>query len=400
VVALLLVVGLAGCRKAPITSTPDPQNTPAPTSTPTPPPGPMPEVVQLVPAPAPAVHVSLWWHEHMARRDLELVQDMGFRWVKQAFAWRDLETVEKGHYDWWRADRIVEDAEEFELFLVVRLDRQPFWAQVDGGAHPLENAPPADLEDFHDFCYTVADRYRGRIKAYQIWNEPNLAREWGDQPPDPAEYVELLKHCYTGIKAADPDAITISAGLAPTGTGLPVAIPDDEFLRGMYEAGGAAYFDMLGLNAPGYAAPPETSPEEAADTPEYGGHRWNAFRHVEDMREIMVQYGDGHKQIAVLEMGWTTDPIHPEYSWFAVTEEQQADYLVGAYWWAREHWQPWIGIMTTIYISDPYWTPEDEEYWWSLTFPGWPEATLRPAYEALSQLPDWSDGFYDNQGGD
>jgi hypothetical protein len=389
-VALLLVINLiVMAGQVSTVSAPGPQDMPEVE------PMPQPEVVQLVPSPAPAIHVSLWWNEQIAQRDLDLVQEMGFRWIKQAFAWRDIETNRKGYYDWWRTDRIVEDAVERDLFLIVRLDRQPFWSQPDGGALPLENAPPADLQDFQDFCFATASRYRGKIKAYQVWNEPNLAREWGEQQPNPAEYVELLKHCYTAIKKADPNAIVISAGLAPTGTGLPEALPDDEFLRGMYEAGGAAYFDMLGLNAPGYAASPQTSPEETASNPDLGGHRWNAFRHVEDMREIMVEYGDGHKQVAILEMGWTLDPHNPEYAWFAVTREQQAEYLAGAYWWARLNWQPWIGIMTTIYIPDPYWTPDDEEYWWSITLPTWPKTVVRPAYEALSNLPDWSGDFYD-----
>ncbi len=355
------------------------------------------DVQQLVPSPSPSIHTSLWWNEEIAQRDLDMVQQMGFRWIKQLFPWRDIETHEKGQYDWWRTDRIVEDAEERGLMLLVRLDHQPFWSQANGGWPPLENAPPADYEDFGDFCGAVADRYQGRIKAYQVWNEPNLSREWGDEPPDPAEYTDLLAVCYKAIKAADPEAIVISAGLAPTGSTLPIAIPDEEFVRGMYEAGAAEYFDMLGVNAPGYAAPPEVSPEEAANTPEYGGHRWNAFRHVEDIRRIMLEYDDGQKQIAILEMGWTLDPVNEAYSWFAVTEEQQAEYLYDAYWWARRHWQPWIGIMTTIYLSDPYWTPENEEYWWSIMLPDWPETKTRPAYDALSDLPDWGADFYGEQ---
>jgi hypothetical protein len=150
---------------------------------------------------------------------------------------------------------------------------------------------------------------------------------------------------------------------------------------------------MLGVNAPGYAAPPHIDPEDVAANPDWGGHEWNAFRHVENIREIMVEHGDSHKQIAVLEMGWTTDPIHPEYSWFAVSEEQQAEYLAGGYWWARQQWQPWIGFMTTIYISDPDWTEDDEEYWWSISYPDWPETRVRPAYEVLKGLPDWGAGF-------
>lgn len=389
-ITLVMWMELAGCIKPMPPTTP-----PLPTPTATPTPYPEVEVDQLVPSPAPAMHVSMWWNEEIAQRDLDLVQEMGFTWIKQVFSWRDIETHEKGGYDWWRTDRIVRNAEERGLSLIVRLDRQPFWAQPDGGALPLDNAPPGNYQDFGDFCFAVADRYQGQIRAYQVWNEPNLAREWGNRPPNPADYVELLRHCYEAIKRADPEAIVISAGLAPTGTGLPAAIPDDAFLQGMYDAGAAQYFDMLGVNAPGYAAPPATSPDDVASTPEWGGHRWAAFRHVEDIRQIMLANEDGHKQIAILEMGWTTDPIHSQYSWFRVTEEQQAEYLVDAYWWAYDHWRPWIGIMTTIYIPDPYWTADNEEYWWAITYPDWPETRTRPAYDALSQLPAWGQGLRD-----
>lgn len=348
-------------------------------------------VNRLVASPARAIHLSMWWNEQVALRDLDLVQEMGFRWVKQVFPWRDIESHARGQYDWWRTDRIVEDAEERGLNLLVRLDRQPFWSQIDGGELPLENAPPADYQDFQNFCHSVAERYRGRIQAYQVWNEPNLSREWGNQPPNAAEYVLLLQNCYRGIRSGDPDAIVISAGLAPTGTDLPVAVPDERFFREMYEAGVDEVCDMIGVNAPGYAMPPQIDPAVVAADPALGGHRWMAFRHVEDIRRIMLEYGDGETQIAILEMGWTTDPVHPDYSWYAVSEQQQAEYLAGAYWYARQHWQPWIGIMTTIYLPDPYWTEDNEEYWWAVSYPDWPETRVRPAFDALMGLPDWED---------
>ena len=330
------------------------------------------------------VQAFLWWRPDLAQRDLNLVQSMDFGWVKQSFAWRDIEGIEKGKYDWWHPDQIVQATEDKDLNLLVRIDRQPFWSQGPN-ADLKNNTPPTDLGDFGDFCGVLADRYRGRIAAYQIWNEPNLSREWGDQPPDPAEYAALLKICYEAIKAADPEAIVVSAGLAPTGTGLPVAMPDTEFLQGMYDAGSADYFDVLGLNAPGYKAPPETSPEEAESNPDYGGGRWFAFRHVEDMREIMVANGDGDKQAAILELGWTTDQINPEYAWHAVSEEEQAEYLVRAYQYAEENWEPWIGLMVTIYIADPDWSPEEnEQWWWAITYP---DGSHRLAYDALSFMP-------------
>ncbi len=333
------------------------------------------------------IQASFWWDPASIEANLTLVNEMEFEWVKQVFAWRDIQGIENSEPDWWRTDLIVNAVEEHELKLLVRIERPPFWAQPDKGVIPLENTPPANFQDFGDFCGLLAKRYKGRISAYQIWNEPNLSREWGERPPNPVEYTDLLKNCYEVIKIADPNAIVISAGLAPTGTLSTFAMPDTEFLKGMYDAGAASYFDVLGVHAPGFKAPPELDPALAADPDEgYGGGRWFAFRHVEDLRLIMLENGDAHKQVAILEMGWILhQEIHAPYTWHGVSEQEQADYLVRAYDYARTHWQPWIGLMTTIYFADAAWTPHDnEQWWWSIVLP---DGTPREAYFALRDMP-------------
>src|SRR5579884_792749 len=131
------------------------------------------------------------------------------------------------------------------------------------------------------------------------------------------------------------------------------------------------------------------SPDDVAKDPKYNhgekeAGRIYCFRHVEDVRKVMEENGDGDKRLAVLEFGWTTDnrPNSP-YFWHAVTEQQQSDYLVRAYEWAQKNWQPWIGVMSAIYISAPYWTKNDEEYYWAITNP---DGTIRPAYRALAAM--------------
>jgi hypothetical protein len=61
------------------------------------------------------VHLSQWWHvDDMLPRDLQMTQEMGFGWVKQNFSWRDIEKEDEG-FDWYRPDRIVEQANEAGL---------------------------------------------------------------------------------------------------------------------------------------------------------------------------------------------------------------------------------------------------------------------------------------------
>jgi len=351
-------------------------------------------------SPETGVNVHMWWDPWAAiRRDWPLVQDAGFTWAKQRLAWLDVEGAAPGAYEWYALDRIVDEAAQADVKLLLRLDHPPAWA-IEAATVDAPELPVAP-ETFAGFCSVLADRYKGRVAGYQIWNEPNLAREWGGAVPDPAGYVELLRACYVAIKTVDPAALVISAGLAPTGSGPPEAMPDVDYLAGIYEAGASAYFDLLGLNAPGYKAPPEVSPQEAADPAnDYGGQSFFCFRHVEDMRALMEAYGDGHKQVAILEFGWHTNPSpeHPDYAWFAVTPEEQGDYLVRAYEYAQAHWAPWIGPMFVWNFPDSKWTPDNEEYWWAIADPfwwgfdrdfgSWEGARSRPAYEALKEMID------------
>ncbi len=337
----------------------------------------------------------MWWREEIADRDLGLLDDAGFRWVRQSFAWEDIE-LRQGEFHWETADRVVTHVNSHGLYLLARLGMDPAVTQFWGGL------PPQNGTKFVEFVGQLARRYNctsqavGCIQAYQIWNEPNLGREWGGNRPDPAQYAALLKAAYTAIKAANPNAIVISAGMAPTGTDNAIAMPDEKFYRELYKAMGGksrGYFDMLGVHAAGFAAPPELSPAQAAANPQYGGQRFFAFRHVEEIRAIMLSNGDSTTRIAILEFGWTSDAYNPSYIWHGagagIDEFVKADYLKRAYAYAAAHWQPWIGLMSVLTMPDLDWTadgnPYDEEqYWWAIMEPSQiDELRLRPAYVVL-----------------
>jgi hypothetical protein len=169
-------------------------------------------------------------------------------------------------------------------------------------------------------------------------------------------------------------------------------VPDIQYLREMYRLGAQNYFDALGVHAAGFKAPPEMDPDEVARNPELTNYdkspvelkRSYSFRHVEDYRKVMVEFGDDKKQIVILEFGWTFDPRpNSPYRWHAVTPEQQAEYVVRAYRWAAQNWRPWVGLMSLIYICAPYWTPNDEQYYWSITDE---KGNPRPAYLALQAM--------------
>ena len=298
-------------------------------------------------------------------RTLALVRDLGFDTVVQLFSWRQIEPT-RGEYHWQYPDEVVRGAEYYGLELVIRLDQHPRWASR---APITLNAPPDNLSDYANFVARVAARYRERVRAYVIWNEPNLAREWGGRPPDPEGYVALLRTAYRAIKAADPNALVVSAGLAPTNQRDDEALDDRIYLERMYQAGARAYFDVLGAHPYGFAYPP--------DDP-YGAHDGLNLARLEDLRAIMIRYGDADKPIWATELGWTVEP-RGENAWQAVSPEQQAAYLVGAFQRARRDW-PWLELVAV-------WNLGGERH------PAWrgyslldPEGRPRPAYHALRRM--------------
>ncbi len=348
---------------------------------------PSPFVGGKIPSTDPAVHVFLWGNAATTARDLTLAKDAGFHWVKQRFEWRNIEGKNKASFEWAEPDRIVDAIGQTGLRIIARVDNQPKWAS--SSVTWPGSGPPDNPKDWSDYLTALATRYKGRIQAYEIWNEPNLDREWGNKKPDPGAYTSMLKSSYQAIKAADPQALVISAGMSPTATNDDHAMPDLDFISAMYAAGAKDSFDLLGVHAAGFKAEPCADPGQVALSPELTNNnlgpanlkRIYAFRHVEDVHDLMIQQGDTTKQMAILEMGWTTD-ARPgsQYAWFAVERDQQAKYLVGAFQCARQLWQPWMGVMTVIYIPDPSWNQQQEQYWWSITNP---DGGPRPAYTAL-----------------
>jgi GH35 family endo-1,4-beta-xylanase len=266
---------------------------------------------------------------------LSLASESGFDAVVQVFSWLEIEpTREEWH--WEVPDFVVRAARYYGLDLIVRLDGLPAWAAEEATVGQVGNLS----DDYAAFVGTVAQRYRGQIKGYIVWNEPNLAKEWGGRPPDPAAYTDLLHRAHQAIKAADPEATVVSAGLAPTNHQNAEAMDDRMFLEAMYQAGAEAYFDALGAHPYGFAYPPD-DPRRAHDG-------LNLARLL-DLRAIMEAHGDGHKPIWVTELGWTTAGVG-ESSWLTVTPQQQADYLTSAWRRARREW-PWLQVFTVWNLS-------------------------------------------------
>ncbi|MHB1005803.1 MAG: cellulase family glycosylhydrolase [Chloroflexota bacterium] len=282
--------------------------------------------------------------EAKIRKSLALIKAAGFGYVREQVPWQEIERGQKGNFwderwnssTWINLDRLVGLVQEYDLQLIARVDYPPDWALPAGTT--WHATPPANYDDYGDFLATLTGRYKGRVKYYQVWNEPNLTIEWGMQPVDPAAYVRMLKATYPRIKQADPEAVVIAAALAPNIEQGPLNLSDLTYLQRMYEAGAKDYFDIASVNPYGLRSGPDDRRNTADDT--------NFSRPVQ-ARAIMVANGDTAKPIWASETGWCAVP--PDYPTAPVygrtTRNQQAAYTRSAYERVQREW-PWLGMMS------------------------------------------------------
>jgi hypothetical protein len=170
--------------------------------------------IVLLTAPAPTASGSPYGiNAHIPRAEvLDEIAEAGIGWIRIDFVWALVE-LGRGEFDWSRYDRLIEDAEVRGLRVFATLQGTPQWAT----SGTLFNGVPDDPRDWQDFCYRAASRYRGRIHAWGLWNEPNLGRFWEGSRD---EYVdEILIPGADGIRAADPDAKIVAADLAHLSSG-------------------------------------------------------------------------------------------------------------------------------------------------------------------------------------
>jgi len=213
------------------------------------------------------------------------IASSGASTVRVAFYWRQGQPLGPGAVDFSSYDAPVLAAAQHGLGVLPVVFATPVWARHDAG---LEASPPRDPADYARFLEALVARYgpngslwdehpelRARpIRAWQIWNEPNLTGYWSPQPFAEA-YVKLLKDARRALRSADPGAKAILAGL-PNGWAP---------LRRIYRAGGRRAFDAVAIHP--YTARPGRVP-----------------RFLREVRKVMRRFGDRRKPLWVTELSW------------------------------------------------------------------------------------------------
>jgi hypothetical protein len=213
----------------------------------------------------------------------------GVKNVRLMIPWAGAEPVQN-QFDWTNVDRTVNAAVARNMAVIGIINASPAWAVAPGV--PAISGRPASPAQYADFCEKVAARYRGKVSAYEVWNEPNGAQFFAPVP-DPPGYTELLKAAYPKIKAADPNATVIGGvvgSVVDWGTWL---INPVTFVQQMYDAGAKNFMDALSFHPYHYSLK-FSDGYAIANSP---------LDQTVALRRIMVANGDASKKIWATEYG-------------------------------------------------------------------------------------------------
>ena len=205
-------------------------------------------------------------------REFALMKEAGIGWVRSDFLWRDIEP-RSGQFSFEKFDILMESAEKagIEVLPILCYDN-PVYPDY-AWQHP---------QAWCAYAEAVVKRYRHRLKAVEVWNEPNIPF-WGPAP-DASQYARLLKLTYDRIKSVAPEILVVMGGTA--GTDIP-------FLEKLYDAGLTAAADVVNIHPYCWPSRPEG----------------NLDANIRRVRELMNGRGDGAKPLWITELGWPTHKV-------------------------------------------------------------------------------------------
>lgn len=167
------------------------------------------------------------------------LEDNHIGWARINLNWNDLEPNAKGSHDakiLESLDDCIVRAKDNNVRPLIVFQGSPGWAN---GGKDWTN-PPNDPADYADALSFLAKRYKGVVKGWEIWNEPNLDdRFWRGSPQ---QMAELMKTAYPAVKEADPKVYVLMPGII---LNKPNYLT---YLKELYEAGASNYFDILSIH--------------------------------------------------------------------------------------------------------------------------------------------------------
>jgi hypothetical protein len=240
-------------------------------------------------------------HPARAASELRVMGRAGVESVKAEFSWARMEPAQ-GDYAWQETDALVAAAARNGMDVLPTVLGAPGWAAgPEDGKEFVRH--PRNRRDYARFMGVLVRRYgphgsfwsshptlpRTPIRAWEIWNEPELYYYW--KPPWRKPYVALLRAGRRAVLRADPRAKIVLAGLTYTAW---------KYVRTLYAAGAGGLFDVVSLHP-------------------YTRRPANVVKTMALVRRVLRGHGDGRLPIWVTELSWTSgkghthDPSQPNF---------------------------------------------------------------------------------------
>ena len=287
-------------------------------------------------------------HIHHALKAWPNVPFYSWRLWDSYTTWGDLEP-QPGAWNFKLLDHYVDLASTKKVELLLTLGQTPRWAS----ARPNDESPygnpgwpaePANLEDWRHYIRTVATRYKGKIRYYEIWNEPDLKQFYTGSVE---MLVALSKDAYMTLKQVDPSITVVSPGFTD-------ATPALSWQKAFFRLGGGNYADIIAQHFYPQTAVPE-----------------DLVKFIHQVKEMLAAYGLTHKPLWNTEAGWLkASPIESDRKAMAYVART---YLMN---WAagvqRFYWYAWDNQdAVALHLTEP------------------DGKTPTPAAESYAQLQTW-----------
>ena len=300
-------------------------------------------------------------------RTMEALEGTGVQWLRLDISWRKTERSQ-GVYDAAElamTDRGVALAERLGAKIIMAVSETPAWAS---GSTAI-NTPPRDNADFAKFVGDMVARYKGRVAGWEIWNEPNHPRFWSPAP-NAGEYARLLKAAAPAVRANDPAAKVLFAGLAHN---------DYPYLEQAYAAVPdlGDHFDVMATHPYTKSGQSPSIVDRRLD----GRMTTTSFLAFDEVRHVMLDHGDD-KPIWLTEMGWSTNsqvltPLG------GVSEAVQAAHLTLAFTLLEA--VPYVEVAVVYNFRNNYWAG-DADNWEDQLGLLRTDFSRKPAYYAFAAI--------------
>lgn len=263
----------------------------------------------------------------IAEEHFERLSKGGVESVRVSLGWADLQPQKNGPINWGGVDYLVEQAALNGLDVLPTISGAPTWAMPIAGVQgDRSSKAPAHLPvsgaaagGWRSLLIQAVERYgpggqfwlthpnvpAKPIRSWQIWNEPNF--KYFVAKPNPTEYGKLVKLSYSALKAADPGAQLVLAGLfsQPLGGRYLRLVKGKPKLQ---HAGSINYFASYFLEQMYKTNPGIKSKFSAVALHPYT-ETWRYLTpEIEEVREVLKASHDPAKALWITELGWSSGP--------------------------------------------------------------------------------------------